>query len=562
MTLQLQNQENNSNGCEGKAKVAKWLLLLSLALFLFVSSGCSNRTAAPIAPDVSRKLTFLGTADLQGQLEPSPSSITLNGNDQKVQVVGGISRIASITKEVKNSTDHPVITLTSGDDLMGRYFHMFQGEAITSLFSIAGYTVFALGNHEFDFGPTVLGKALEQSDMFILCSDLNIARTALQGTCQQSLIQEYDGIRVGYFSLMTPDFANITHSGDVTLRGSNSEIAREMVSVLRLKGADVIVAITHIGINLDRNLAAQVDGIDIIFGGHSHEYLPQLETINNTLIVNGGEKGTAVVRLDVALNEERHLLPQSASYSLIPVLEPTPEDPETAKQLQHFTDRLPATVVLGRTEAEWHLDKGSLRSGESSVANMINDLILEKFQVDLVLNNSGAFRGKKVYPKGPVTDTMLHEVDEFNNNIYLLKIKGKYLREILEHSAVSIGHGGFLQIAGARIAIKATATKQVIVKTNKQWQVTRPGQQIVTVKIRNNHGSYTALDPEKTYTIATNAFLTSNGGDNYFWFKQYGTEQRNTYTSLYSIMAMKIAQTKILTPAKPDGRIRFVTLNR
>lgn len=436
---------------------------------------------------------------------------------------------------------------------------MFQGKALSSLFDVAGYTIFALGNHEFDYGPAVLGEALEQSDMVVLCSDLNVKGTALESTCQQSFIKEYDGIRVGFFSLMIPEFANITHAGDVSLKGSNSEIAREMVSVLQLKGADVIVAVTHIGIDLDRKLAAQTDGIDIIFGGHSHEYLPQLETINNTLIVNGGEKGVAVVRLDVDLDTNKSILPQSARYSLLPVLESIQEDPKTAKLLQHFTDLLPETVVLGSTETEWHLDKHSLRSGESSVANMVNDLILEKFQVDLVLNNSGAFRGQKVYPVGPVTDTMLHEVDGFNSNIYLLKIKGKYLLDIMEHSAASIGHGGFLQIAGAKIVIQTTATKQEVTQINKQWQVTRPGQQILSVQMHNKDGSYTALDLEKTYSVATNAFLASKGGDKYFWFSQYGTDQRNTYTSLYSIMAMQIGQTKLLTPINPDGRIRLIT---
>lgn len=557
MILQLQNIDRNSKGCAGKSRIIDWILFFSLALPLLFSTCCYGKTTAPLAPDASRQLTFLGTADLQGRLEPS--SITLNGGNQETQVVGGISRIAYIIKEIKTASNHPVITLTSGDDLMGRYLHTFQGEAITSLSNVAGYTVFALGNHEFDFGPAVLSKALEQSGMTVLCSDLNIKNTALQDTCQQSFIKEYDGIRVGFFSLMSPDFASITQSDNVTLRGSNSTIAREMVTALQLKGADVIVAVTHIGVDLDRKLAAQVDGIDIIFGGHSHEYLPQLETINNTLIVNGGEKGAAVVRLDVDLNGEGHILPQSASYSLIPVLESTPEDPITTRRLQRFTDRLPATVVLGSTEAEWHLDKKSLRSGESSVANMVNDLILEKFQVDVVLNNSGAFRGQKVYPAGPVTDTMLREIDEFNNNIYLLKIKGEYLLEILEHSAASIGHGGFLQIAGARITIKTTATKQEIVEQDKQWQVTRPGKKILSVKIRNNDGSYTTLDPEKIYSVATNAFLANKGGDKYFWFSQYGTNQSNTYTSLYSIMAMKIAQIKILTPSKPDGRINFVT---
>ncbi len=332
-----------------------------------------------------------------------------------------------------------------------------------------------------------------------------------------------------------------------------------MVSSLRQEGVDLIVAVTHIGIDLDRELAAAVNGIDIIFGGHSHDYLPKLETINDTLIVNGGEKGTALVRLDVFLDKDKQLLIDSAAYSLIPVLASVPEDTNTAEQLQYFTDKLPGTVVLGSTDKEWHLDKKSLRSGESSVADMINDLILQKFHVDLVLNNGGAFRGNKVYPAGPVTDTMLYAIDAFENDIFLLKIKGQYLHEILEHSAASLGEGGFLQIAGARIKIQTNAAAQEIAQKNGQWQVSKVGKQIETIQIRNDDGSYSPLDLEKTYSVATNAFLAKKEGNKYYWFKKYGHEQTNTYTTLYSIMSMAITNSKILNPPAPDGRILLVT---
>jgi len=521
---------------------------------------CVNSNAAVFPKDAARQITFLGTADLQGQLEPSLSSVSLDGSGNKIQVAGGIGRIAAVIKKTKLENSHPVIVLTSGDDWMGRYLNTFHGKAITSLLQVAGYDIMALGNHEFDHGSGVLGEVLSQTEITILCSDLDIKDTALETTCLESYIEEYDGLRVGYFSLMTPEFAYVTNGGNVSLSGSIFKVAEKMVSSLKMKGVDIVVAVTHIGINLDRQLAAKVDGVDVIFGGHSHDYLERLENINDTLIVNGGEKGTALVRLDLYLDKENKLITDSADYSLIPVLESISEDPITAKQLKYYTDQLPGTVVLGITDREWHLDKHSVRSGESSVANMVNDLILKKFQVDLVLNNSGAFRGNKLYPAGVVTDTMLHEIDEFENDIYLLKIKGQHLQEILEHSASSIGQGGFLQIAGARIEINRDANKQEIAQINGQWQVLCPGQRIKSVQIQNNDGSYSIIDPDKIYSVATSAFLAKYGGDKYFWFNAYGHEQINTYTTLYSIMSMAINNSKILNPTPLDGRILFTTL--
>ncbi len=261
-------------------------------IFFFVLATtliCSSLqcTAATLGRDDSRTVTFLATADLQGQLEPSSSK---NGTHPS-KVVGGISRIASLIKQIKAESSHPVVVLTAGDDLMGRYFNHFAGKAITKLLDTAGYNIFALGNHEFDSGPGILSEALEEAHFSILCSDLNIKNSALAGTCKQSLIKQYGDIRIGYFSLMTPEFPYVTNGGDVSLNGSTFQVAQKMVTTLKQQNVDIVVAVTHIGIDLDRKLAATTKGIDIIIGGHSHDYPEATGNINNTLIVNGGEKG-------------------------------------------------------------------------------------------------------------------------------------------------------------------------------------------------------------------------------------------------------------------------------
>ena len=77
----------------------------------------------------------------------------------------------------------------------------------------------------------------------------------MQNTCQPYLIKDYDTLPVGFFSLVTEEFPFVTSGGDVQMQGDNLTVARNMVATLRQKGAEIIVAITHIGAKLDRHLA-------------------------------------------------------------------------------------------------------------------------------------------------------------------------------------------------------------------------------------------------------------------------------------------------------------------
>jgi len=503
----------------------------------------------------ARRLIFIGTADLQGKLDSVERSVKLNKDEAATDVVGGISRIAATISTIKQSGIAPVIVISSGDDLMGRYFHFFDGKAIIELMGKSGYEIFGLGNHEFDRGPGVLGEALEKKAFTTLCSDLIVTGTALENSCKPFLIKEYDNIRVGFFSLMTEEFPFVTSGGNVRLQADNHTVAKNMIALLKQKGADLIVAVTHVGIVKDRQLAASVEGIDIIFGGHSHDYLLDYEKIGDTLIVNGGEKGPALVYLDISLTPNNTIINDSIKFSLIPITKEIEENEPVKSMLAAYKVKMPAAVVLGKTETSWDLSKSSVRAGESNVADLVNDLIRNKFAVDIVLNNGGAFRGNKEYPPGPVTDTMLHAIDEFENDVYLIKIKGRYLKEILEHSASLYGSGGFLQVSGLRFVINMSGTAQIITDQNNTWSVTTTGERVTDINIVTQDGAYQPLDPEKTYSIACNAYLAERSGDKYYWFKQYGQDQKNTYTTLYSILAEEFDKKKVLNPSKPDDRI-------
>jgi len=501
----------------------------------------------------SRHITIAGTADLQGMLEPSIQKADLNGDGKREKVeMGGIARLATLYKKLKEENPDTMI-VSAGDDLMNRYFHVYKGKAILTMMSEAGYEVLTPGNHEFDKGTKTFADALEGTRFTTLCSDLDVSGSALKGKCEPYIMREMAGVKVGVFSLMVESLLDASSAKNITLKGSNVEMAKQMVSLLQKKGAEVIVLVSHIGYKSDVALAKQVKGIDVIFGGHSHSYVKKPGHIGKTVIVNGGEQGSQVVKVDIPLDREGKVVHKKITMTKIPVTAKYRADGTVAKKLAVFKSKLPKSIILGKTQKAWVMDSKVTRKSESPVADMVNDLMRKKYEVDIVLNNAGAFRGKKLYPAGDITNTMLKEIDEFGNYAYLLTIEGKYLKPILEHSAAQYGKGGFMQVSGIKYTVVLPNTMQ---KTEGET-VVRKGERVTEIKILEN-GKWVDVNPKKHYTVVSNSFIAQKGGDGYFWFPKYGTDFQNTYATFYSIMAEEVDEKKELTPKAPDGRIMVI----
>ncbi len=500
-----------------------------------------------------KSIAIAGTADLQGMLEPSVQKVDLDGDGKREKVeMGGIARLATLYKKLKAENPNTLI-VSAGDDLMNRYFHVFKGKAIFALMSEAGYEVLTPGNHEFDKGTKTFADALEGTRFTTLCSDLDVSASALKGKCKPYVMKEMGGVKVGIFSLMVESLLDASSAKNITLKGSNVAMAKQMVSLLKEKGADVIVLVSHIGYKSDVALAKQVKGIDVIFGGHSHSYVKKPGHIGKTFIVNGGEQGSQVVKVNIPLDKEGKVQHRKITMSKIPVTSDYAADDTVSQKLVQFKSKLPTSIVLGQTKKAWVMDSKVTRKSESPVADMVNDLMREKYEVDIVLNNAGAFRGKKLYPAGDITNTMLKEIDEFGNYAYLLTIEGRYLKPILEHSAAQYGKGGFMQVSGLKYTVVLPNTMQ---KTEGE-RVVRKGERITDIKILEN-GKWVDVDPKKRYTVVSNSFIAQKGGDGYFWFPKYGTDFQNTYATFYSIMAEEVDEKKELTPKAPDGRITVI----
>ena len=222
-------------------------------------------------------ITILHTNDTHSCIEPEK-----NGN-------AGVLNRALLIEHIADSVGRGNILLfDSGDFSQGSlYYNSFKGSTEVELMNAMGYDAGTLGNHEFDFGLENLARLLKMAKFEVLCANYDFTGTVCEGLVKPYTIIERGNKKIGIFGL-SPDpkglIAQENYSG-VTFT-SPVEAANNCVAELKAKGCDAIVCLSHLGWKInneynDERLAAETAGIDIILGGHSHDYFEKPLTYKN-----------------------------------------------------------------------------------------------------------------------------------------------------------------------------------------------------------------------------------------------------------------------------------------
>ena len=370
---------------------------------------------------------------------------------------------------------------------------------------------------------------------------------------------------MGVFGLITPNVSIITKLGDkVKVNKDLVSVSKEMVSTLKSEGVDLIVALTHIGIDADKDLASKVDGIDVIVGGHSHTLVTEpvvVKTPNGgeTIIVQDGARAAYLGELQLAIDKKGvyaykwrlHLLDESV-----------PKDPVLDKLVTYFINQMPPPAPVGESLVDLDARKITVRKKEAAIGNLFTDAFRWKFGTDVALTNGGGIRGDKIYPKGEITTKTLQEMHPFGNTIVLVKIKGSVLKQALERGASAligpndprdpktVVSGAFLQVSGLKFTIDVRKTPQQIDMDTEEIVV--PGERVSDVYVNGE-----PLDMDKEYTVAINSWM-AGGGDGYFMFKHLPIDKK--YDTSITIPEVLEEYIRAHTPIAPkvEGRITIV----
>jgi len=247
-------------------------------------------------------------------------------------------------------------------------------------------------------------------------------------------------LKIGIIGVMSSDFYNLVNRNSST----GIKILPPMETVQRLAElldpqTDVLIALTHEGVDEDSVLAMNVHGLDIIVGGHSHTLLKQPKKINNVLIVQTGSNCENLGVLDVTIEKHRVI----ASEGKLLQLWYDSDRPIT--RLSIFIDSIKNNIdqeystVIGMLKMDWI--RGNV--GESGIGDFIADAQREAASADVGFMNSAGIR--KDLSAGPITKRDLFEILPFRDMLKKFEISGRQIREIIRFE---IEKGPELQTSG------------------------------------------------------------------------------------------------------------------
>jgi len=466
-----------------------------------------------------------------------------------------VARRYTAIQQVKDRGGN-VILVDAGDAFQGTlFFNQWQGEEESHFMNALGYQAMAVGNHEFDLGPAGLASFVQQADFPVLSANLDAsADPDLGGLIKAYTVLDVAGEKVGVFGLTTPDTALISSPGPNVVFGDAIDAAQAMVAALEGLGINKIVALTHLGYSVDQKLAAAVDGVDVIVGGHSHTPLGNMEGTQGpyptvvtapagdpVLVVTAYDWGRYLGRLDITFSPDGKV----EAYTGEPIFidESTPEDTSIAADVTQYAQPLEElkNQIVGQSAVDLQGDRGLVRSQETNLADLICDAMLWKSaseDTQICILNGGGIRAS--IPAGDVSMGHVLEVLPFGNQIATFGLKGSDVRAALEHGVSDYEEqsGAFPQVGGMRYTFDPNQPV---------------GSRITSVEVRNADGRYSPIDPGAVYKVTSNEYMR-NGGDGYDIFVTNAIDPYDGGALLSDAVAEYIGAQSPVSPAT-EGRI-------
>ncbi len=246
-----------------------------------------------------------------------------------------------------------------------------KAHLIIESFNLMGYHALGIGDDDLAFGKEFLFEISKKANFPFLSSNL-LDEASGKTLFHSFLIKEINGLRIGLFSLLSPDFfsgPSQPRKKGVIFR-SPVETAQDMVKELKPK-TDLIILLSHLGYGTDMELAQNVQGINIIVGSHNGINLIYPPIIKNTIILQNPSRGMYGARLDLSFYNNEPMFYNSATLI------------SNEKKLNRITQRLSSSELpeaektqLQKTKEEMERALSQLR-GKNLFTNSIIPLQLQ-----------------------------------------------------------------------------------------------------------------------------------------------------------------------------------------
>lgn len=396
-------------------------------------------TAAVMQAQVTT-LTILHTNDMHAAFAPH-EAYWVKATPRPL--VGGFAELKYIADSIR-ATKRATLMLDAGDVMTGnpiteRTYAGARGGALFAMMDSIGYDAWCPGNHDFDVSQDNLRTLVRIARFPTVCANLVDSAGRYPVGNVPYVILERGGIRLGIIGLISQelyDLVNQTNLSGIRVLPP-AETAQKFIDELK-PATDIVIALTHEGVDEDSQLAAEVHGLAIIVGGHSHTRLRHPKVVNGVLIVQTGSNAENLGVLDITVEGGRVT---SYDGNLLPLWQqgtrPRSRVAVLADSMQREIDR-EYDAVIGTLGGNW-----TRSETQSAIGTFLADAQREAAGADVGFMNNGGIR--RDVAAGPLTKKTLFEVLPFRNVLATFQLTGKQLRDVMVYN---VGKKPGIQIAG------------------------------------------------------------------------------------------------------------------
>ena len=433
---------------------------------------------------------------------------------------GGYARIVEAVETLKKENP-AVLALDAGDFWQGTHFFRTGGPqwALAAMKRMP-WDVVTLGNHEFDAGCAETAHYVENLPMPVVAANVlpNPKCPLSKAPLKPYVVKTVGGLRVGIVGLANDEGREVSAACPATTFEDRAQALRKVVGALEKEDVRHIVALTHVGYKADIALAKAVPEIDVIVGGHTHSVLgnhPHSEGPYPTVVKHPNGKETLVVQagrstrylgvIKVRFDDEGRVTAYTGDLTELTPSMPRDEATETFVRRSGEAVEKERKRVLATNKQHFYDGLDDCREGECLAGMWTADALLDwgrRFGAEAAFINGGALRAP--LPIGPVTHADILDVHPFGNHAAVVTMPGSVILAALEHglSEPDLKSPRLLQTAGLRYRVNPA---QPI------------GLRVAAAEILEN-GRWVPIEGQKTYRIATTAYLL-DGGDQFGMLK-------------------------------------------
>ena len=480
--------------------------------------------------DQEYDLSIIQMNDLHGYLEPHWEYLRKDGEDY-YEKLGGLSRIAGYIKRARENSPGSVVVLDNGDTIHGTYpVVKTKGKLMIPILN--GIVFDAWTAHwDFAYGPGYLIDFSKKLDYPLL------AINCYHEDSDEPVFDPYrmvsrNGMNIGIIGIANRivDRTMPDHFSEGIYLTLGKEELPDYIKELKGEGADLILVLAHLGYPQEVKLAREVEGIDVLVSGHTHNRLYRPSVVDGTIVIQSGCHGSFLGRLDLGLDDSGI---SDFNHELIKmdhlVKKDRIIDDMVEKSMKPYRKKL--GKVVGRTKI------GLLRDNvlETTMDNLLLESLMDSAGSEMAFSNGWRY-GTPV-PPGEVTMEALWNMIPVDPPVSTCDIKGSELWKMMEENLERTFSGDPYEQMGGYVKRCSGI--------NVYFKVENPGG----LRIQEFFVGDDRLDPNRYYSAS---FVTSQGIPS-----KYGINRRDLGYSAIEVLRKYVEKN---TPVDPGIKNSIVPI--